>query len=300
MIYNGEHFDRVFQNMKQPLTHYFVDSSHNTYLMGDQFRSQSSVEAYVRALRDGCRCIEIDTWDGPKERPDPQVYHGFTLTSRIRFRDVAPIIVEHGFVTSKYPLILSMENHCSVDQQKIMANVFKTEFRDLLVNNVASSYPEQHEAGTYPSPEELCYKVIIKHKKLLTGMTEESDIEIKREGDEDLSDSIKNGFLFKKDIDGAWVRHFFTLNEEKLSYADTTDLEDAEKAEKEEEDAEVMFEESEMASDPTSELHFNEDWYHGQITDGSAIVCFFFLSGEFTMSVHVVWGAVDHFMCCRC
>jgi hypothetical protein len=66
--------------------------------------------------------VEIDTWNGDGE---PVVYHGRTLTSKIKFRDVLPVIVEHGFVTSKYPIILSMENHCNVDQQAFMAERFQ-------------------------------------------------------------------------------------------------------------------------------------------------------------------------------
>lgn len=38
----------VFQDMSQPLCHYFISSSHNTYLMEDQLRGHSSVEGYIR------------------------------------------------------------------------------------------------------------------------------------------------------------------------------------------------------------------------------------------------------------
>lgn len=46
--------------MKNPLTNYFCFSSHNTYLTGNQFTSDSKAERYRDDLENGYRCLEID------------------------------------------------------------------------------------------------------------------------------------------------------------------------------------------------------------------------------------------------
>ena len=143
--------------LDRPLNEYFVYSSHNTYLLGRQVAGESSTEAYISALQKGCRCIEIDCWDGPDGRP--LVLHGRTWSSAVLFADCVSVISKYAFVSSPYPLIISLEVHCNPEQQLAMVDIMKRHFAEKLVLE-----PLDGSSRVLPSPEELKEQILIKVK----------------------------------------------------------------------------------------------------------------------------------------
>ena len=159
--------------MTKPLSEFWINSSHNTYLTGHQLTGLSSVEMYSKALYRGVRCIELDIWDGGKDEftgsPIPVVYHGHTMTSKILFEDseyqINPIFSHYTILLidilaviktlqvylrlhpKTYPVILSLENHCSVPYQQVMATQLKSILGDKLY------IPDEKSLkGPLPSP----------------------------------------------------------------------------------------------------------------------------------------------------
>lgn len=153
-IYYGANNKLLFD---RPLNEYFISSSHNTYLKGRQLAGESSAEAYITALRRGCRCVEIDCWNGPDGKP--MVTHGRTRTTAVPFSDCISVISRYAFDYSPYPLILSLEVHCDSEQQLRMVSLMKEILGERLLLK-----PVSNSTSKLPSPEELKYKILVKVK----------------------------------------------------------------------------------------------------------------------------------------
>jgi phosphatidylinositol phospholipase C gamma-1 len=130
------------------------------------------------------------------------------------------IFQDHAFVTSDYPVILSIEDHCSLPQQRKMATIFQEVFGDLLV-----AAPLDKNEAQLPSPERLKNRIILKHKKLPEGVDENTRLPLQSSdlrGGFDIANAVRNGVLYIRE--GAdpldWQPHFFVLTESKMFYSE--------------------------------------------------------------------------------
>ncbi|EDV46880.1 1-phosphatidylinositol 4,5-bisphosphate phosphodiesterase gamma-1 [Drosophila erecta] len=279
-------YDQVFMDMNLPLSSYWIASSHNTYLTGDQFSSESSCEAYARALRMGCRCIELDCWNGPDNLP--YIFHGHTITSKIKFMDVIKTIKDHAFTSSEYPVILSIEQNCSLEQQRNMAQALIEVFGDMLLTQPCDRN-EQH----LPSPYQLRRKIILKHKKLpqfddiTNGISGTGSLGHRSslggagggahgENDgENVRKVFKEGLLYFKDpVDKSWNLYQFVLTHQELIYS--SEINESRNGNSEDDDFGLSsscslnsnMQQKQKDTSANDELHFGENWFHGKLEGG--------------------------------
>ncbi|CAP85946.1 Pc20g06170 [Penicillium rubens Wisconsin 54-1255] len=170
-------------DLSAPLSDYFISSSHNTYLTGNQLYSDAASSAYTSVLLRGCRSVEIDVWDGELDSDsdtsssssdseteegsvgsnhmpvpvEPRVLHGHTLTKGTTFREICHAIRDSAFVASDLPLVVSLEVHASLEQQQTMVDIMLEVWKGLLVE----ASPDE---GKLPPLANLKRKILIKSK----------------------------------------------------------------------------------------------------------------------------------------
>ncbi|UJR10105.1 hypothetical protein I4U23_014327 [Adineta vaga] len=176
-LMNQEHRTRIYQDMTKPLTDYWVNTSHNTYLCATQVVGDSTGEAYVQALQQG-----LDLHDGPDGHP--VVRHGFTLVKDASLREILNQIKQFAFCASPYPLFLNLENHCSSKQQTIVARFFI----DIFGPSIYTA-EEAIACAIWPSPEELKGRIILRGR-----VSPKNDISIDQSNGDEYFDSDISGF----------------------------------------------------------------------------------------------------------
>jgi hypothetical protein len=62
---------------------------------GHQLTGKSSVEIYRQCLLAGCRCVELDFWNGRTE--EPVIVHGYTLVP-----DISAKVLNNFTLTKRY------------------------------------------------------------------------------------------------------------------------------------------------------------------------------------------------------
>ncbi|XP_022255330.1 inactive phospholipase C-like protein 2, partial [Limulus polyphemus] len=165
----------VCQDMSLPLSQYFISTSSTLLLHQNRDCQLSAGEEYAKALKFGCRSLTVDCWDGEDE---PMVSRLVSPATDSRLSQVLDAISRYAFEFSDYPLIIHLQNHCSLQGQLQVVSLIQEKLGNQLL------LPNRHgNGGEFKmSPEDLRRKILLKGKILpeyclLTGeVSEDEDI----------------------------------------------------------------------------------------------------------------------------
>lgn len=200
-----------------------------------------------------------------------------------------------------YPLIISIENHCNLKQQKVMAKYFRRIFgRHLLSTPLEASISSDGSLTgitKLPSPHQLKNRIILKGRKLPYVFEQPNDLDsplpfpmeplpstsqisqIRRFSDDQSEeafsqdtyetsgcDCLKTGELWKMKDKNQWSPFIFVLTNKKLFF---TEKQVHQEPSQSRYPRLFRYSITSVASNQ-SELHFDQIWFHGKIPGGRA------------------------------
>lgn len=163
---------KTYQDMDKPLCEYFINSMDNVYRDCHVDSCPKPLLGFYQALKYGARNLEVDLYDG--RDGEPMVACEKSQSVMVLFDDFLHCISRWAFRHSDYPLLLFIENHCSVDQMIKIKRLINSH----LAENVYRVSEKEFLAEKFPSPLKLMKKIIVKtkssysHKKFIDKLQE--------------------------------------------------------------------------------------------------------------------------------
>lgn len=163
-------------DMNQPLSHYWISTSHDTYVgkVPEAFAGRLvpngpqaldlDAHQYTAALLRGVRCLELDVWDDEvtKEPVVALLSNSKSISLRLVLESIRYFLNQNPYT---FPVILKMENRCSTEYQLKMANMFYEYFGAANLIVKPSENEKLSSSTVLPSPASTRGMIIILGKR---------------------------------------------------------------------------------------------------------------------------------------